>query len=270
MESYIDQAVSMAIGFAPKLALAIVLLIVGFAVIGGVVKLLKKIMKKRDLDETLRNFLGSFASVILKVALLVSVAGIVGIETASFIALLGAAGIAIGLALQGSLSNFAGGVLLMIFRPFKVGQYITAQGYSGTVEDIQIFHTYLQTPDNRVIILANGPLAGGSIMNYSVKPTRRVDFTFGIGYSDDIDKAKSLLKEIIDADERVMRDPEPFIAVGALGDSSVDFTVRVWCQAADYWAIHFDMYEKVKKAFDAQGVSIPFPQRDVHLYKEND
>lgn len=270
MEAYMNQIIEGAIGFAPKLVLAIVSLIIGFWVIGLIIGLLKKIMKKRELDETLREFLGSVVSVMLKVALLVSVAGIVGIETASFVALIGAAGVAIGLALQGSLSNFAGGVLLMVFRPFKVGQYITAQGHSGTVEEIQIFHTYLKTPDNKVIILANGPLAGGSVTNFSAKPTRRVDFSFGIGYQDDIDKAKGILNDIINADDRIMKDPAPFVAVGELADSSVNFTVRVWAKAGDYWGIYFDMHEKVKKTFDKEGVSIPFPQRDVHLYKEGE
>ena len=183
-------------------------------------------------------------------------------------AVLGAAGLAVGMALQGSLANFAGSVLIMIFKPYKKGDFIEAQGHSGIVEEIQIFNTILKTPDNRVILVPNGALSGGSIVNFSAKDTRRVDMTFGIGYNDDIDKAKAVLSSLIEADTRIMKDPAPFIQVSELADSSVNFAVRVWCQSADYWGIFFAMQENVKKAFDKEGISIPYPQRDIHVFNE--
>jgi small conductance mechanosensitive channel len=191
----------------------------------------------------------------------------VGIATTSFVAILGAAGLAIGLALQGSLANFAGGVLILLFKPFKVGDYIEAQGYSGTVNEIQIFNTILKSLDNKTIIIPNGNLSNDCITNYSTEPLRRVDFVFGIGYEDDIKKAKEVLLTIIKSDSRVLKEPEPFVSIGELGDSSVNFTVRVWCNKEAYWDVYFDMFEKVKLEFDKQGISIPFPQRDVHLYQ---
>lgn len=267
MEKYIQQAISMAIEYAPKVLLAIITLVVGFWIIGVVVKLFKKSLKKSSLDDTLRNFLGSVTSIILKVALLISVASIVGIETTSFVALIGVAGLAIGMALQGSLSNLAGGVLIMLFKPFKIGDFIQAQGFSGSVEDIQMFHTILKTGDNKTIIIANGPLAGGSVTNFSTKPTRRVDMVFGIGYNDDIDHAKKVLHQLVDADSRIMQDPAPFLVVSELAESSVNLALRVWCKSGDYWGIFFDMQENVKKTFDKEGISIPFPQRDIHMYE---
>ena len=180
---------------------------------------------------------------------------------------MGAAGLAVGLALQGSLGNFAAGVLMIIFKPFKVGDFIEGAGVAGIVEHIEIFTTQLKTPDNKTIIVPNAKLTGDNITNFTVKGTRRVDFVFGIGYGDDIDKARGIIKEIIDKDERVMKEPEPVIVVSELGDSSVNFTVRAWTSAGDYWSFYFDTIENVKKQFDAQGVSIPFPQRDVHIYE---
>jgi len=185
----------------------------------------------------------------------------------SFIALIGAAGLAVGMALSGSLQNFAGGVMILLFKPFKAGDFIEAQGYSGVVKEIQIFNTLLTTPDNKIVILPNGGLSGSSMVNYSALPTRRVDFSFGTGYNDDIDQAKEVLQKIIDSDTRILKDPEAFVAVGELADSSVNFTVRVWVNAADYWGVYFDMQEKVKKEFDANNLSIPYPQTDVHLHK---
>lgn len=265
-----NKLYELGVTYVPKLALAIVTLIIGFWIIGRIVGVTKKIMEKRDIDATLKPFLTGLISVILKIMLLISVAGMVGIETTSFIAVLGAAGLAVGLALQGSLGNFAGGVLILIFRPFKVGDFIETQGYSGVVNTIQIFNTILKTPDNKTIILANDPVAGGSIVNYSTEEKRRVDFTFGIGYSDDIDKAKATLMKIIENDSRIISEPAaPFVAVSELADSSVNFVVRVWCKAGDYWGIFFDMQENVKKTFDTENISIPFPQTDVHLFKEN-
>ncbi len=265
--NYLGKLMDSLVFYAPKLVLAIVVLVVGLWVIKSIAKLSYKMMKKREIDEALSSFLKSFISVLLKVLLIISVIEIVGVETLSFVAILAAAGFAIGLALSGTLQNFAGGVMIMIFKPFKVGDVITAQGYTGSVKEIQIFNTILKTPDNKTIIQPNGSLATGSMVNFSTEATRRVDFTFGIGYSDDIDKAKTVLRGLIETDTRILKDPEPFIAVGELADSSVNFTVRVWANAADYWGIFFDMTEAVKKAFDKEGLSIPFPQTDVHLHK---
>lgn len=268
VQGYVDKAVEMAMQFGPKLVLAIVVLLVGLAVIGRVTKLMRAGMDRSKAEPTLARFLTNLVSVALKALLFISVASMVGVETTSFIAVLGAAGLAIGLALQGSLANFAGGVLVLMFRPYKVGDFIEAQGVAGTVFSIQIFHTVLKTPDNKVVVVPNGGISNGIITNYSAEATRRVDFVFGIGYDDDIAKAKGILKRLVEEDARTLKDPAPQIVVAELGDSSVNFKVRVWVQASDYWGLFFDMTEKVKLAFDAEGVSIPFPQRDVHLYNE--
>jgi len=269
LEQYSEMAITLLMTYLPKVVLALVVLFVGFWIIKRVVGLMAKGMERKEVEVTLRRFLESLVSILLKALLLISVATMVGIQTTSFIAVLGAAGLAIGLALQGSLSNFAGGVLLLFFKPYKVGDVIETQGYIGSVHSIQIFTTVLKTPDNKTIIIPNGPVANGSIVNYSTEATRRVDMVFGIGYGDDIDKARYVIKGLIEADSRVHKDPAPLIVVGALADSSVNFTVRVWVNSADYWGVFFDMHENVKKTFDREGVSIPFPQRDVHLYQAN-
>ncbi len=225
-------------------------------------------MEKRNVDASLSPFLKSMINVILKVLLVISVMGMIGIEMTSFIAILGALGLAVGMALSGTLQNFAGGAMILLFKPFKVGDYIDAQGYSGTVKEIQIFNAILTTPDNKTIIIPNGGLSTSSMVNYSTEKTRRVDFTFGIGYSDDIDKAKAVLLDIVKENKLILKKPEIFIAVSELADSSVNFVVRVWVKGADYWTVHFDIIEKVKKAFDKENISIPFPQRDIHIYNE--
>jgi small conductance mechanosensitive channel len=193
-----------------------------------------------------------------------------GVQTASFIAVVGAAGLAIGLALQGSLANFAAGVLMIIFRPFRAGDFIEGAGTAGTVEEVQIFTTQLKTPDNKTIIIPNANILGDNIVNYSTKGSRRVDMVFGIGYEDDIDKARGIILDILQNDQRVYKDPAPVAYLSELADSSVNFTVRCWSKADDYWDVFFETTEKVKKRFDAEGVSIPFPQRDVHLYSHSE
>ena len=250
-----------------KLLLALVTLVIGLWIIKIIMNGVKRAMEKRDVDATLRPFLISMLGIVLKIMLIISVISMVGIEMTSFVAILAAAGLAVGMALSGTLQNFAGGVMIMIFKPFKVGDFISAQGFSGTVNEIQIFNTILKTPDNKTIIIPNGGLSTGAMTNFSTEPQRRVDFTFGIGYSDDIDKARTVINGLIAADERILKDPAPFIAVSELADSSVNFVVRVWAESADYWGIFFDMTENVKKAFDKEGISIPFPQTDVHLYQ---
>jgi small conductance mechanosensitive channel len=266
--SYTDKIIEMAVEYGPKLLLAILTLIIGLWIIKAFIRALKRNMAKRELDASLTGFITSLSSTLLKVLLAISVAGMIGIEMTSFIAILGAAGLAIGLALSGTLQNFAGGVILLILKPYKVGDYIEAQGYAGSVKEIQIFHTVLLTPDNVTIIIPNSPISTGALKNYSAQERRRVDFTFGIGYDDDIDQAKSVLTRIIDADERIQKDPAPFIGVIEHADSSINLVVRVWANTSDYWGIYFDMMEKVKKEFDKESISIPFPQRDVHLFQE--
>jgi small conductance mechanosensitive channel len=194
--------------------------------------------------------------------------GMLGVEMTSFIAILAAAGLAVGMALSGTLQNFAGGVMILLFKPFKKGDFIEAQGHSGTVNEIQIFMTILKTPDNKTIMIPNGPLSTGSLTNYSREPRRRVDWTIGIGYGDDVDKAYEVIRRLLDGDDRILDDPEPFIAVKELADSSVNFTVRAWVNASDYWGVFFRMNEEVYKTFDKEGLNIPYPQSDVHLFKE--
>jgi small conductance mechanosensitive channel len=266
VEKLTETAYTMMLSYGPKLVLAFVTLVLGLWLINRLVRTTRKHMETKA-DPTLGSFVGSLSSVALKAMLLIAVASMVGIETTSFIAVLGAAGLAVGLALQGSLSNFAGGVLILLFKPFRVGDVIEAQGFVGSVKEIQIFNTILKTPDNRTIIIPNGALSNGSMINITLEPTRRVDMSFGIGYGDDIDKAREVLRGLITSDARILKDPEYTLVVSALAESSVDFTVRVWVKKEDYWAVFFDMQEKVKKAFDKNGVSIPFPQRDVHLYQ---
>jgi small conductance mechanosensitive channel len=255
--------------YAPKLLLAIVVLVVGWWVVGVVTRMLKLVLNKREIDKGVVSFLGSIAGIGLRAALLISVASMIGIETTSFVAIIGAAGLAIGLALQGSLGNFAGGVLILLFKPFKVGDLIEAQGYLGVVAEIQIFNTIMKTPDNKTIIIPNGKLSNDALTNYSTEELRRVDMTFGVGYSEDLDKTRAALAEIVKADERILQDGDqaPAILVAELADSSVNFYLRVWGKGTDYWGIYFDTHEAVKKAFDAKSISIPFPQMDVHLDK---
>lgn len=267
LEQITTKAMEMVMEYGPKLLLAIIALFVGLRLVKLLDRLVEKLLKKRDVSADLQPFLRGIISTLFKALVVISVLAMVGVEMTSFIVILGAISLAIGMALSGTLQNFAGGVIILIFKPFKVGDYIEAQGYSGTVNEIQIFNTILKTPDNRTIIIPNSPLSTGAMVNYSVEAQRRVDFSFGIGYSDDIDKARKILLGLIKEDTRILNDPEPFIAIAELADSSVNFVVRVWVKATDYWGVHFDMIEKVKKAFDKEGVSIPFPQQDVHLHQ---
>ncbi|MFQ6069371.1 MAG: mechanosensitive ion channel family protein [Candidatus Aminicenantales bacterium] len=268
IQTYVDKAVELAMSYVPKLLLAIVVLVLGFWIIKLVVKGLNRFLERSKVEISLQKFLSSLVGILLKVMLLISVASMLGIATTSFVAMLGAAGLAVGLALQGSLANFAGGVLILFFKPFKVGDVIDAQGFTGKVHSIQVFHTVLKTYDNRTIIIPNGSLSNNSITNFSTEPTRRLDMTFGISYGDDMAKAKNILKKLVDEDERILKEPQPSIVVSELADSSVNISVRIWCPTADYWNVNFDMQEKVKMAFDKEGISIPFPQRDVHLFRE--
>ena len=250
-----------------KIIAAIAIFIIGRWVAKGVTHLVERMMQKRDVDATLTGFVTNLSYIALLAFVIIAALNQLGIQTASFVVVLGAAGLAVGLALQGSLSNFAAGVLMIIFRPFRVGDYIEGAGVAGTVEAIQIFTTQLNSPDNKTIIVPNAAITGDNIVNYSTKGTRRVDFVFGIGYEDDIDQARQIIGDIFAQDERVFKDPEPVVVVSELADSSVNLTARVWSTSADYWGIFFDVTEKVKKAFDANGISIPFPQQDVHIHE---
>lgn len=225
--------------------------------------------EKKNYDQTLQSFLLSLVGIALKVMLLISVIGMLGIQMTSFIAVLGAAGLAVGLALSGTLQNFAGGVMLLIFKPFKVGDYIEAQGFAGSVIEIQIFSTILNTPDKVRIIIPNGGLATNAITNYSAEPRRRVDFTFGIGYGDDIDKARNIILSVIGKDQRIIKYPEPFVAVHSLGDSSVNLATRVWANAADYWGIFFDMNEAVKKSLTNKAFLFHSHSRMYTFFRKN-
>jgi small conductance mechanosensitive channel len=264
VSEYLDQAISLVMAYAPKLLLAIITLIVGMWLINRMIGIMDKKLGAKD--PTLNKFLCGLIGAILKIMLLISVVGMIGVETTSFIAVIGAAGLAIGLALQGSLANFAGGVLILIFKPFKVGDTIEAQGYLGAVAEIQILYTVVNTFDNRRIVIPNGSLSNATLVNVSIYDKRRCDMTFGIHYDDDIDKAKAILKRLFDEDERSLQDPAPRICVGSLGDNSVNLIFRPWVPTDDLWPYYWDMHEKVKKAFDEADITIPFPQRDVHVY----
>ena len=267
MEEMLDKIYQLLTVYGLKVLAAIAIFIIGRWVAKGVRKLVERMMTKGKVDPTLISFTSNMAYIGLLAFVVIAALGQLGIQTTSFIAILGAAGLAVGLALQGSLSNFAAGFLLIIFRPFKVGDLVEAAGVFGVVEAIQIFTTQLKTPDNKTVIIPNAKLTDDNIVNWTVKGTRRVDMVFGIGYDDDIDKARSLMAEIIAEDSRILEAPAPQISVSELADSSVNFVVRPWVKVEDYWGVHFDLTEKIKKAFDANGVSIPFPQRDVHLYQ---
>jgi small conductance mechanosensitive channel len=266
-DQILEKLTGILVEYGPKLLGAVVVLVLGSWVINLIMRGIRKMMDRSSMDDSLKPFLRSLTRNLLRALLFISVLGMVGIEMTSFIAILGAAGLAIGLALSGTLQNFAGGVMILLFKPFKVGDYIDAQGYSGSVKEIQIFNTILKTPDNKTIIIPNGGLATGSMTNFSTEETRRVDWTFGIAYGDDADKAKQVIRKLVDQDQRIMKDPEVFIALSELGDSSVNFVVRAWAKTSDYWGVFFDMNEKVYKTFEKEGLNIPFPQMDVHVHQ---
>jgi small conductance mechanosensitive channel len=248
-----------------KLAIALVILIVGFWLTKQLTKGVVKVLKRRETDESLTTFLSSLTSIGLKILIIISAITQLGVEMTSFVALLGAAGLAIGMAFSGTLSNFAGGVIILLLKPFKVGDYIQTQGEEGVVREVQIFNTVLNTLDNKVIILANGAVANDTIVNYTKAKKRRVDWTYGIAYGDDLKAAKELMLKFIREDKRILQDADNFVALGELGDSSVNLVVKAWVNVEDYWPVFFDMNERVYTEFESAGLSIPFPQMDVHL-----
>lgn len=267
MENIWSDYSPLIIEYGTGLIYAIAVLGIGLWIVNLISKSIKKLMINKEMDASLIPFLSSLIGTVLRVMVIISALGMLGIEMTSFIAILGAAGLAVGMALSGTLQNFAGGVMILIFKPFKVGDFIDAQGYTGSVMEIQIFNTILTTLDNKTIILPNGALSSGSMINFSTQSTRRIEWTFGIAYGDDSDKAKSLLISLVSEDERVFKDPEPFVAMSALADSSVNIILRVWVNSADYWPVFFLLNEKVYKNFPKEGLHIPFPQMDVHIEK---
>jgi small conductance mechanosensitive channel len=250
-----------------KIIAAAVILIAGRWVALGVRGLVKRVMSRSKMDETITRFVGNLTYIALLAFVVLAALSQLGIQTTSFIAVLGAAGLAVGLALQGALSNFAAGFLMIIFKPFRIGDYIEGGGVAGTVEEIEIFTTTLKTPDNKTVIVPNAKMTSDNIINWTVKGTRRVDLVIGIGYNDDIDKAKQVMADVLAKDGRILKEPAPQIAMVELADSSVNFVVRPWVKASDYWGVYSDFLENIKKAFDANSVTIPYPQRDVHVYQ---
>jgi small conductance mechanosensitive channel len=246
---------------------AVAILVLGRIAVGILTGLVGRLMKRSKVDETLTKFVVSLTKIALMVFVVIAAISTLGVHTTSFVAVIGAAGLAIGFALQGSLSNFASGVMLIIFRPFKAGDFVEAGGSAGVIEAIHIFNTVIKTLDNKKVIIPNSKVTGDNIVNYSANDERRVDLVFGIGYDDDIRKAKQTLEQILADHERVLKDPVPTVAVSELADSSVNFVVRPWVKTEDYWSVYFDITEKVKLTFDEQGISIPYPQTDVHLHK---
>ena len=269
LNAYTDRAVDFIASYGPKVLGALVVLILGLWLISWFTKILRKGFKKGKVDETLIPFLASMVNLTLKAVLIISVASMVGIATTSFIAVLGAAGLAIGLALQGTLGNFAGGVMILLFKPYKIGDLIEAQGFLGVVEEIHIFITKLRSPQNELIIIPNGAISNGSIKNYTETGARRVDCTIGISYDSDIKKAREVLMEVMSAHEKVLNDPAAAVTVSELADSSVNLAVRPWTKPEDYWDVYFYIYEEGKLALDKNNITIPFPQQDVHLFRND-
>lgn len=256
-----------AVDFALALVTALVIFYVGRIVVKLVTRAIRKVMNAQEVDPTLVTFISNLVNMVLMVIVAIAAIGALGVQTTSFIAILGAAGLAVGLALQGSLSNFASGVLIIIFRPYKVGDWVEAAGISGAVKEVQILTTILTTGDNKQVIVPNSQIMDSVITNYSANDTRRVDMVVGVSYSDDLDKVRNVIGELIAADDRILADPAPKVAVSELADSSVNFVVRPWVKTADYWGVMFDLTEAVKKRFDQEGISIPFPQQDVYVHK---
>ena len=270
MEKSIQTLIEKAPEWGMKILIAVLTLFIGLRVIKWFMKWLKNYFAKKDYDESLETFLASFIGIVLKIALVLSIASTLGVELTSFVAILGSAGLAVGMALSGTLSNFAGGVMILVFKPFNIGDVIEAQGFIGTVREIRIFNTILKTLDNKTIIIPNGKLSTDSLVNYSTEELRRLVLTIGIGYGDDAVKAKEVLLDIVNQDPRVLQEPDaPFVALAELADSSVNFTLRVWVKGADYWAVKFDVNEKVYNTFESHGLNIPFPQMDVHVHKND-
>jgi small conductance mechanosensitive channel len=268
-EQIINQIIALSLTYVPKIIIAIIIWFIGTWVIKLLARRFEKVLDKRKIDPSLKPFVKALINVLLKILLVISVFGTIGIQMTSFVAIIGAAGLAIGLALSGTLQNFAGSVIILIFKPYKVGDFIEAQGFKGTVSEIHIFNTILKTPDNKTVIIPNGKLSNLPMTNFSTEPRRRVDWVFGISYGNDVDKAREVITRLAGEDSRILNDPPLFIAVSELGNSAVNITVRAWVNAPDYWSVFFQLNEKTYKTFEKEGLTIPFPQMDVHLHNNN-
>lgn len=266
-EFLLEKAPEWLSDFGMRIFVCILIYIIGGWIVKKINKLFAHVLEKREVEASLSSFLKSLVKVVLNFILILAIIAKLGIEITAFVALFASAGVAIGMALSGTLQNFAGGVMILLFKPFKVGDFIEAQGQMGVVKEIQIFNTLITTVDNKIIIIPNGGLSTGTMINYSKEPLRRVDFSFGVAYGTDYDVAKGVIEEVIASNDLILKDPEYFIALGNLGESSVDITVRVWTKGENYWSVFFKMNEDIYKAFNAKNISIPFPQMDVHMVK---
>lgn len=264
LEKVIQQIITFSVDAGKSILLAAVIFIAGRFLISVINRLVAQMMERKKIDATIQSFLRSFINILLTILLLISVVSALGVNTTSFAALLASAGVAIGMALSGNLQNLAGGLIILLFKPYKVGDYIDAQGVSGTVKEIQIFHTVLTTPDNKIIYVPNGSLSSGSVTNYSLSALRRVDWTIGVEYGTEIEKVRQTALDLIKKDSRILTDPAPFIALSALADSSVNITIRVWTKNEDYWGVFFDMNQNIYEVFNKEGIAFPFPQVTVH------
>lgn len=264
LEQVTQQVITFCVDAGKSILLAAVIFIAGRFIISVINRLVAQMMERRKIDATIQSFLRSFINILLTILLLISVVSALGVNTTSFAALLASAGVAVGMALSGNLQNLAGGLIILLFKPYKVGDYVDAQGVSGTVKEIQIFHTVLTTPDNKIIYVPNGSLSSGSVTNYSLSQLRRVDWTVGVEYGTEIEKVRQTVLDLIKKDSRILTDPTPFIALSALADSSVNITIRVWVKNEDYWGVFFDMNQNIYEVFNREGISFPFPQVTVH------
>jgi small conductance mechanosensitive channel len=267
VNTYFEKIIDFGFEYVPKLIGGLIVLIIGLWITKLITKGVGKSLVKSNIDQSLVPFLKSLTNIVLKALVAITVMGMIGIQMTSFVAILGAAGLAVGLALSGTLQNFAGGVIILILKPFKIGDFIEAQGYTGTVKEITIFSTMLNTPDKKLVIIPNGPLSTGALTNFSAEPLRRVDWTFGIAYGDDVEDFKRAMNDFIAADTRILKDPAPFMGLSELADSSVNFAVRVWVDGPEYWNVYFEMNEKVYTKFADYKLNIPFPQMDIHVQK---
>jgi small conductance mechanosensitive channel len=264
IKELIDKGIDLGVEAGKSIVIAVIIYFVGKVLISLLNRMLRGVMERRKVDPAIQSFLGSLVNILLMILLVVSVVSALGVNTTSFAALLASAGVAVGMALSGNLQNLAGGIVILLFRPFRVGDYIEAQGTGGTVGEIQIFHTILTTPDNKKIYLPNGALSSGNITNYSKEPLRRVDFTVAVEYGEDIDKVRKALKDILDKDDRILQEPAPVIVLGALADSSVNMTVRVWVKSENYWDVFFRTNETIYNEFNRLGINFPYPQLTIH------
>jgi small conductance mechanosensitive channel len=265
LEKIMEELSDLMVNYGPKLLGAIFVWIIGSWIIKAMIRGFKRVLNKGNTDDSLKPFLTSLIGALLKVMLVLSVLGMLGIQMTSFIAILGAAGLAVGMALSGTLQNFAGGVMILLFKPYRVGDLVETQGHLGNVKEIQIFVTILLTPENKTVIVPNGPISNGNITNYTTEGMIRVDLTMGIAYEANIKKAKEVLIQVMESHDKVLKSPAPFVGVAELGDSSVNLAVRPYAKPQDYWDVYFDIYESGKEALDAAGITIPFPQMDVHM-----